>query len=246
MSNPNVASGAVGRINVRDVHIAFIIRDDRGGAEFEPPTLIPGAMQVQLTPRAANSTIHGDGVSRYRVVRVDGYDVAFDHNRIPAQILARMKGQQYDGDGKVRNTHAGDVPADFAMGWTVDLTGGDVEVTWLPKCSMTPPSRNVQQSTDSINHSPDSITIFSMPLEYNRYYEHIADTSDTESGFTKADAAVFFDEVPVLPPRGGAEVNGLSAPLSSPIPAGADILDLPTVPVELGTPVEVGATSKKK
>jgi len=193
--------GAVGRINVRDVEIAFLTRDDNDGVTYESPIHIPGTMQIQLAPRVASDVIHGDGNARYHVVKVGGYDVTFDHNRIPSPIMARMRGQRYSADGKTINSHVNDVPADFAMGFTIDLTGGEVEVTWLVKCSVTPPNKNTQQTTENMNHSPDSVTIFAMPLEYNGYYEHIGDTSDKESGFTMADAAAFFNTVPILPPR---------------------------------------------
>ena len=209
-------SGTVGRINVRDVWIAFLIQDDKTGATFEVPVLIPGTMQVLVAPRVASETIYGDGNARYTVIKVGGYDVTLDHNMIPPKILSRMRGQAYVTGKKIRRSNVSDVQENFAMGWTVDLTGKFVEVTWLPKCTATPPSRNAQQTTgSSINHSPDSMTITALPLEYNGDYEYIADTSDKESGFTPADAASFFNEVPVVPPITPAGVQGLATATAS-------------------------------
>jgi phi13 family phage major tail protein len=192
-------SKVVARINVRDIHIAFMTKDDNTGADFEDPILIPGAMQVQLAPRVSTADLYGDGRIRHRVNKVGGYDVTLDHNMIPPKVLARMLGQKYDDNG-IRRSNTLDQGENFAVGWVVDLIGEDMELTWLPKCVVAPSNRNMQQSTESINYSTDSMTVTAMPLEYNNDFEYIADTSDAESGFTKTDASEWFKEVVVMPP----------------------------------------------
>ena len=189
------------RINVRDVRIAFLERDDMEKAAHERPVLIPGTMQIQLAPRVASAPLHGDGRLRYQVDRVDGYDVTFDHNKVPPKILAKMLGQEYDAGTGVRRSNVDGVPKAFAFGFVVDLTEGHLELTWLPKCKAAPANRNAQQTAGSVEYSTDSLTLTAMPLEYNGDYEYIADTSDPESGFTKDKAEAFFNEVLTLPPR---------------------------------------------
>jgi len=186
----------VARINVRDVRIAFLTEDSTAGATYELPIIVPGTMQVQLAPRVATAALHGDGRMRHQTNRVDGYDVTFDHNFIPSKLIARMMGHTIDSNG-IRRGNASNQPAEFAMGWVVDLTGEEVELTWLPKCVAAPSNKNIQQTTDSIEYSTDSLTVTSMPLEYNGDYEYVADTSDEDSGFTKDDISAFLENVPV-------------------------------------------------
>jgi len=191
-------SKVVARINVRDVRISFLEKDDSGGVKYETPILIPGTMQIQLAPRVASAALYGDGKTRHQENRVDGYDVTYDHNFIPAQVLAKMKGQEYNNGIRRGNINA--QAKEFAMGWIVDLIGkNEVEVTWLTKCIAAPSNKNIQQKTDSVNYSTDSLTVTSLPLDYNGDYEYIADTTDTESGFTAADVDGFFAAVPIEP-----------------------------------------------
>lgn len=192
------------RINIRDMRIAFLLLDDKAGAKFEKPEIIPGAMQIQLAPRVATASLNGDGRMRHKEVLVDGYDVTFDHNKVPPQILARMRGQEYSTEG-VRRANAKDTSVFFALGWAVDLTSSFEELTWLPKCVAAPSNKNIQQRVENnINYSTDTLAITAMPLEYNGDYEYTADTSDEESKFTAEQAAKWFDEVLVLPPKGTA------------------------------------------
>ena len=192
----------IARMNVRDVHIAFLIKDSINGAEWEPPEKIPGVMQIQVSPQVASASLFGDGRRRHHVSIVTGYDVTLDHNMIPPKIMARMRGQTYDDATGVRRSNTRDQAAACAVGWTVDLIGEYEEVTWLPKCVIAPSDRNIQQTTESIEYSTDSLTVTSLSLEYNGDFEYQADTTGTSSNFTKEVAAKFFDKVFVLPPKG--------------------------------------------
>jgi phi13 family phage major tail protein len=187
------------RINIRDLHIAFLEKDDMNGASHEKPDKIPGIMQIQLTPRVKTGQLYGDGIMRDKRSSIDGYDVTFDHNKVPPKILARMLGQAYE-NGK-RYGNAGDNPKQFALGYAVDLTDGNVELTWLYKCVTAPSTKNAQQATDSVNYSTDNMAITSMPLDYNRDYENVVDTSDADSSISKDDVAGWFEAVPVREPQ---------------------------------------------
>ena len=201
------------RINVRDIYIDFLVKDDITGVVYEnTPTLIPGAMEVTLAPTVASASLYGDGRRRHQTIKVGGYEVTLEHNKIPPPILARMRGQSVDTETGIRISSTKDTPADFAIGWTTDLTDDHVEVTWLPKCTAAPSDKSAQQTTDSIEYSTDSLAITALALEYNDHFEYIADTSDAVSGFTHAKASTFFDKVPILPP------------------ASTDAPDLPTAP----------------
>jgi len=188
------------RININNLHIAFLTKDDPTVASFEKPELLAGTMQIQFTPRVATAPLYGDGHMRHQEILTDGYGITLDHNKIPPKILARMRGQEYEGG--VRRSNKADTAVYFALGYNVDLTGGHKELTWLPKCVAAPSNKNVQQRTENINYSTDSLTVTSMALEYNGDYEYAVDTSDTESGFTPEQVDNWFEEVPVLPPKG--------------------------------------------
>jgi len=200
------------RINVRDSRIAFLVSDDSTGVKYEPPIKIPGTMQIQLAPRVAEAILYGDGRERHKAVKVTGYDVTFDHNRIPPGVAARMSGKKYDETTGVRHSHVNDQPEPFAWGWVVDLTDNHEEITWLTKCTMSPPNRDMQQSEDSINYSTESMTVTALALDYNGYFEHVGDTSDEPSGFDKEKAAAFLESAPAFPPRSDSEQPGPDLP----------------------------------
>jgi len=204
-----------GRIGVRNVVVAFLTKDDSTGVAYEPPILIAGTMQMTLTPRIADDKIYGDGKVREHAVEMDGYDATLEHNRIPAEILARMLGKRINKATGIRRGNVRDRIAKFAIGYIIDLAGGFVECVWLTKCTVVPPEKNTTQKTDSLTHSPDSLPITSIPLAYNDDYDYIGDTSDKDSGFTDATAATFFDTVPVLPPLSPVEPAGASAEVAA-------------------------------
>ena len=190
-------------INIRDIVIDFLESDDENGVVYEGnPTRIPGTMQISVTPTVASASLYGDGNQRDHQDAIGGYDVSLEHNKIPPPTRARMRGQKLDRNTGVYISNTKDVAKQFAIGWTVDLTGGHVEVTWLLKCKAVPTERTVEQKKgDAIVYSTDSLNITAMPLAYNNDFDYIADTSDEYSGFTHEKAATFFDKVLVVPPR---------------------------------------------
>ncbi|MCL2527900.1 MAG: hypothetical protein FWE42_05705 [Defluviitaleaceae bacterium] len=195
------------RFNVRNLTIDFLVKDDITGVIYEStPEVVPGTMEIGMSPKVASAALYGDGTQRHQENKISGYDVTLEHNKLPPPLRARMRGQRLDTNTGMYISSADDVAAEFAIGWTVDLTDGHVEVTWLPKGKAVPSDKNVQQTEgENINYSTDSLVITAMPLEYNKHFEYIADTSDTASGFTHAKAATFFDKVPVLPPRSAVD-----------------------------------------
>jgi len=192
-----MSESVMARMNIRDLRIAFITKEGSEGIEYEAPILIPGAMEVGLSPRVSEAPLYGDGRLRHKVKKIDGYDVTLGHNKIPPAISARMQGKSLEG--KIRVSRTVDSTSGFALGFVVDQFDGHTENTWLPKCVAAPSERTVQQSTGSVEYSTDSLSITSMALQYNDAYEYTGDTADEESGFSKEDAKTFFDKVPVMP-----------------------------------------------
>jgi len=187
------------RINILNMHIAFLTNDDLLGATYEKPIPVPGIMQVQLAPRVKEGNLYGDGRLRNAIRKLDGYDITFDHNKLPPDILARMRGRR--SSNGVRRGNADDQPVYFGIGFEAAQTEGYRELTWLTKCIAAPANKDLQQETDSINYSTDALAITSMSLEYNKDFEYIVDTSEDDPDGDIAEVSkTWFDDVPVMPP----------------------------------------------
>ena len=187
------------RINIKNLHIAFLIQDSLAGAMFEDPIPLPGIMQVQLAPRVKEGNLYGDGRLRNAIRKIDGYNVTFDHNKVLPYILARMRGQSYVNG--IRRANTNDQPPHFALGWEAAQTDGYRELTWLTKCIAAPANKDLQQETESINYSTDALAITSMALEYNLDFEYIVDTSDDKSSEAEEAVKTWFNGVPVIAPK---------------------------------------------
>ena len=71
---------------------------------------------------------------------------------------------------------AGDEAPYIAAGYKVEQTNGKCELIWLLKGRAQPINSSVQQSTDSLNFSTDSITINFIPRDYDNEIRYFADS----------------------------------------------------------------------
>lgn len=195
MANPNTSTKA-NRINVKDLVYCILTSDVAGTTPvYGAVKPFAKAMQIQITPAVASGTLYGDGVQQEKLSKLTGLTVAFDVNKIPIEVMAEILGHTYS-NGVLREK-ASDTPPYIAVGYKVEQTGGKQELVWLLKGSAQPPNASVQQATESINFSTDSITVDFIPREYDgelRWYGDTANadltTSAVSSWFTTGPANV--------------------------------------------------------
>lgn len=187
------------RINVKNVVYAMLESDESSGTTYGEVKTISPAMQVQLTPTLASGVLYGNGVQQENIAKITGISLVLDVNKIPIEIRAEMMGNKYANG--VLEEGAGDEAPYLAVGYEVEETNGCKELIWLLKGRAQPYNSNVQQSTDSINFSTDSLTVNFTPRDSDGKLKFFADTANGE--FTAQQAEKWFQTGPSAPPAPG-------------------------------------------
>ena len=152
------------RINVKNVHYAKNTTDESGVVTREKPKSIAGAMKVSTNPKLATGQLYGDGALSEDVSKLTGCDISVELNRIPTEIQNEIFGKIKDENGIVRDSVENE-SIEFSFGWEVEVSGGNSEFIWFTRCKAQPIQNEVEQGTDSINFSTDTITITALPDE---------------------------------------------------------------------------------
>ncbi|WP_315122339.1 major tail protein [uncultured Clostridium sp.] len=180
------------RINVKNMVYAVLQKDDLTGVTYGPIKLFAKAMQIQCTPGLASGTIHGDGAKQAVITRLTGLTAVVDINKLNIDTRTEILGITYE-EG-VAIDKLGDEPKEIALGYLVEQTDNTAEYIWLLKGRPQPYASTVQQQTENINFSTDSITIEFVPREYDGEMRRFADSAD--STFTKDMQDKWFKSVP--------------------------------------------------
>lgn len=188
------------RINVKNVVYAMLESDESGGTTYGEVKTISPAMQVQLTPTLASGVLYGNGVQQENIAKITGISLVLDVNKIPIENRAEMMGNKY-ANGVLEEGAEDEAPY-LAIGYEVEETNGCKELIWLLKGRAQPYNSNVQQSTDNINFSTDSLTINFTPRDSDGKLKFFADTANEE--FTAQQAEKWFKTGPSAPPAPGA------------------------------------------
>lgn len=186
------------RINVKNVHYAKNTVSEGGVITRGTPTLISGAMKISANPKVASGNQYGDGALSDEVSKLTGCDISLEMNKIPTSILNEIFGKEKDSNG-ITHDNVSNQSVEFSIGWEFELTGGQSEFIWFTRCKAQPKQDEVQQSTDNVNFSSDTLTITALPDE-NGDVRLFGETVDK----TFKCATTWFKSVPPTPPVPGA------------------------------------------
>lgn len=178
MPTPNTSVKA-NRINVKNLVYCLLTSDTSAAATYGTVKPLAKAMQVQITPSVATGTLYGDGAQQENISKLNGIAVALDVNKVPIEVRAEILGHTY-ADGVMVEKN-GDQPPYIALGYLVEETNSKKEYVWLLKGSAQPINGTVQQSTDNIVFSTDSMNLNFIPREDGqiRYYADSANADLT-------------------------------------------------------------------
>lgn len=166
------------KINVEELHLAEVTESEEGDLAFGAPEHIPGIMEVGRNPQISQGRLYGDGKVSHSTSRVNSYQLSINQNKLPTKWRRYMEGKPVTNG--VESGTSKDEPKPFAIGWAVEKTGGQKELTWFLYCKVEPFQETVGQSEDSINYSTDSITITATEHDsVSRFYTFI-DTEDED------------------------------------------------------------------
>ena len=188
------------RINIKNAVYCKMLTDEAGSTTYDEPKSLSPAMQVQLTTTLATGVLHGDGVQQENIAKITGISMVLDVNKVPIEDRAVILGNKYE-NGILEEVEGDEAPY-IAVGYEVPETNGCKELIWLLKGRAQPYNSNVQQSTDNINFSTDSVTINFIPRDSDgriRFFGDTANPALTEEQVTK-----WFTTGPSVPPAPGA------------------------------------------
>ncbi|WP_291568543.1 major tail protein [Clostridium sp. UBA2485] len=180
------------RINVKNMVYAILTKDDTQTVEYGPVKPFAKAMQIQVTPSVSSGTLYGDGIKQEVIGKLTGLTVVADINKLPIDVRTEILGITYENG--VATDKAGDEAKEIALGYLVEQTGDTDEYIWLLKGRPQPYASTVQQQTDNINFSTDSVTIEFVPREHDEEIRKFADSADL--AFTKEMQDKWFLSVP--------------------------------------------------
>lgn len=180
------------RINVKNLVYAVLTKDDTQSVEYGPIKPFAKIMQIQITPGLATGTLMGEGVKQEVISKLTGLTVNIDINKLPIDVRTEILGIKYE-DG-IATERASDEAKEIALGYVVEQTGETSEYIWLLKGRPQPYGNTVQQATENINFSTDSMVIEFVPREHDSEIRKFADSAD--SAFTKEMADKWFLSVP--------------------------------------------------
>ena len=166
------------RINVKNLVMSLLLTDTAEGATYGDVEKISPAMQVQLTPSLSSGTLHGDGVQQENIAKLNGIAMVMDVNKVKIETRAKMLGHTYENGVLIEK--AGDEAPYIAIGYLVEGTNKCNEYVWLLKGRAQPFNSTVQQSTDNINFSTDSININFIPRDCDGALRYFADSANAD------------------------------------------------------------------
>ena len=184
------------RINVTNPVYSLLLTDTSAGTTYGTVESLGKAMQIQVTPQIATGEQYGNGAKEEDIGMLKGVSIVVDLNKLFIETRAKIMGNTYvDG---VLIEKDGDQPPYIAVGYEIEQTGGTKEQIWLLKGRARPANQTVQQSTNNINFSNDSITINFIPRESDKQIRFFGDTANAD--YTAAQATAFFATGPVSYP----------------------------------------------
>lgn len=187
------------RINIKNAVYCKMLTDEAGSTTYDEPKSLSPAMQVQLTTTLATGVLHGDGVQQENIAKITGISMVLDVNKVPIEDRAVILGNKYE-NGILEEVEGDEAPY-IAVGYEVPETNGCKELIWLLKGRAQPYNSNVQQSTNNINFSTDSVTINFIPRDSDGRIRFFGDTANPE--LTEEQVTKWFTTGPSVPPAPG-------------------------------------------
>lgn len=153
------------RFNVKNIHYAKNTPGASGEVTRGKPIKIAGAMKVSVNPTVSSGKLFGDGIVADEITKLTGAGISLEMNKIPTEVVNELYGKEKDSVTGITKDNISNEPIEFSLGWEVELTGGGSEFVWFTKCKAQPIQNEVQQGTDNINFSTDTLNLTAMPDE---------------------------------------------------------------------------------
>lgn len=180
------------RFNVKRILYAEVVKDDATAYQYGPIKDFAAPMAVQFTPSYASGTLYGRGVKTEDMTKLTGGMLKVDVNKVPIEVRSDIYNHAFVNG--ILRANENDQAKTIAIGYEIEQTGDNRELTWFPRCKARPFGNNHQQSNDNINFSTDSIEIAVMPREFDGTIHIDGDTANSD--FSDEDAEAFLDTIP--------------------------------------------------
>ena len=171
------------RINVRNLKVALVSKNDTEGYEIGELKPVAGLMTIGFVPIMASGQLFGDGEVAEDLARLTGATVKLDANKIPLNIRGMITGSKYEKG--ILDLATTDIPPEIALYCETEASNKSKEQMWFLCGKAQPFGVNAkQQEGNNITYSTDSITIGCKPRKLDKKVARLADTDmeDFEEG----------------------------------------------------------------
>lgn len=194
MSDGNVSVKA-NRINITDPVYCMLTMDTKESVTYGEVKNLGEAMQVQITPGVSSGSLFGNGVKQEDLSLLTSIAMQLDVNKVKIEARAEILGHEYKNGIMIEK--GGDEPPYIAVGYKVEQTNQKAEYVWLLKGRAQPINDNVQQRTDSINFSTNTLNVNFIPRDHDSQLRYFADSANDD--LTKEQMDKWFTKGPEIP-----------------------------------------------
>lgn len=183
------------RINIKRPVYCEVLTDTASGTTYGTVKTLGEIQEAQITPQSATGRLYGDGGIVDSSALLTGVTLALQLTKIPVEAVADI--YNYTVTNGVVQVKAGTTAKMIAVGFEVVQSDGSSEYTWLLKGRPQAINNTVQQSTDNINYSTDTLTIEFVKRISDEMIRYYADSANAD--FTAAQAEKWFEAGPAAP-----------------------------------------------
>lgn len=163
----------------------FTIDPVTGAYTYETPILVPGAVNLSLSPSGDTNDFFADNVIYFSSTANQGYEGDLELALIPDEVRTKILGETVDSNGAFfENTE--DKYKGFAFGFQIN---GDEtnRKYWYYNCSLTRPNTESATIESAVTPNTDALTIKAMPRLSDHmvrsFMEPTADNKTAYDGF---------------------------------------------------------------
>lgn len=176
---------------VRNAYLAEITSVAGGVNTYGTPTAVNTVKEVGVSEQRTESTIYASGTVLKKASKHTMTDLAVNATALPVAFLRKVLGRTPDTNGGFCFAKSGDVPKEFAFGYTFEYSNGDRVFHWHPRCTLSKADKTVKTKDGNSADPSNAYSIVALPygpsdiidVEYDQ--SEVVDTKNplTEQAF---------------------------------------------------------------
>jgi len=180
---------------VKKAYLALIASTLAGVNTYATPVAADTIKEVGVSEQRTETTIYASGTVLKKSGKHTMTNLGVSATALPKDFLRAVLGRTADTNGGFCFAKSGDVPKEFAFGYTFEYSNGDLVFVWHPRCTLATADRTVKTSDANALDPSNSYSIVALPYGPSNIIEVEYDQSevlDTKNPLTED---VFFATV---------------------------------------------------